>query len=254
MIAAMCEQFIARAAEPFPLDALWPLAERMERYGIAGFGWGVTWLGDDGALRTHRDTRAFRDDPERDRIGRIGTTSALVHLRRPSRLSTTQLPDTQPFLDPDGRFALAHNGELGSWTTARSRYREQGRIHGRADSEVAQRWLEDSWTGSDAIPDLLARLHADLGGVANLAVLDRDGAAYHYAGNPENPVFAFRLGRIGLATTGLYSIDRSLFHLAATGATNRRLARLTGTIALDGHGIPTDPSPARPARRPGARM
>ncbi len=97
MIAAMCEQFVARAAEPFPLDALWPLAERMERYGIAGFGWG------------------------------------------------------------------------------------------------AQRTL--------ALP-----------------------------------------------------VDRSPFHLAATGATNRRLVRLTGTVALDGHGIPTDPSPARPARRPGARM
>ena len=66
MIAAMCEQFVARAAEPFRLDELWPLAERMERYGIAGFGWGVTWLGDDGELHEHRDTRAFRDDPARD--------------------------------------------------------------------------------------------------------------------------------------------------------------------------------------------
>ncbi len=55
MIAPMCEQFVARAAEPFPLDALWPLAERMERNGIAGFGWGVTWLGVDGAVPGQRD-------------------------------------------------------------------------------------------------------------------------------------------------------------------------------------------------------
>ena len=43
MIRGMCEQFVARAAEPFRLDELWPFTERLERYGLAGFGWGVTW-------------------------------------------------------------------------------------------------------------------------------------------------------------------------------------------------------------------
>ena len=47
MIPTMCEQFDARAAQPFRLDELWPLATAMERYGIAGFGWGITWLGAD---------------------------------------------------------------------------------------------------------------------------------------------------------------------------------------------------------------
>ena len=41
MIAAMCEQFVARAAEPFRLDELWGFSERLERFGLAGFGWGV---------------------------------------------------------------------------------------------------------------------------------------------------------------------------------------------------------------------
>ena len=58
----MCEHFIARAAEPFRLDELWPFAERLERFGIAGFGWGASWLGDDGRLHSHRDVPAFRDD------------------------------------------------------------------------------------------------------------------------------------------------------------------------------------------------
>ena len=78
MIAAMCEQFVARAAEPFRLEELWPLAGRMERYGIAGFGWGVTWLGGDGELHEHRDTRAFRDDPSRDEVGRQQDRTAAV--------------------------------------------------------------------------------------------------------------------------------------------------------------------------------
>src|SRR5262249_8856405 len=59
----MCEHFIARAAEPFRLDELWPFTERLERFGIAGFGWGAAWLGADSTIRTHRDVRAFRDDP-----------------------------------------------------------------------------------------------------------------------------------------------------------------------------------------------
>ena len=159
MIPAMCEQFVARAAEPFRLDALWDFAERLERYGLAGFGWGATWLLPEGGLETYRDVRAFRDDPGRDRVGAIETTSVLVHLRRPSRLSTLQLADTQPFVDPAGRFAFAHNGDLRDFKAARAEYRRQARIHGRADSEVGQRWLEDAWSDAEPVGHLLGALH-----------------------------------------------------------------------------------------------
>lgn len=253
MIRAMCEQFVARAAEPFRLDDLWSFAERLEQYGIAGFGWGAAWIEGGGGLGCHRDVRAFRDDPRREAIGAIETTSALVHLRRPSRLSTLDLPDTQPFADPRARFAFSHNGDLRDWRPARARYRAEGRILGRADSEVGQRWLEDRWDGAadahrlqsaerDGDPDggdgawLLRELHATFGGHANLATLAADGTARHYAGNDENPVFTFRLGRIGIASTAIYSVDRSLFRFAARGATNRRLVRLQTTVTLDGNG------------------
>jgi hypothetical protein len=242
----MCEQFIARAAEPFRLDDLWPFTERLERFGIAGFGWGVTWLRPAGGLETYRCTTGFRDDPERDRVGRVETTSALVHLRRPSRLSTLTMPDAQPFDDPAGRFAFSHNGDLREFRAARDRFRRQGRIHGRADSEVGERWLEDAWSNDEPVAHLLAALHDGFGGEANLAVLTRDGLPHHYAGNPENPVFAFRLGRIGLASTAIYSVDRSLFRYAARGATDRVLARLHSTIALDERGRPVEAVPGRP--------
>ncbi len=244
----MCEQFVARAAEPFRLDELWPYAERLERFGIAGFGWGASWLDAAGGLRAYRHTDAFRDDPERDRLGAVETTSLLVHLRRPSRLSTLQLPDTQPFEDPAGRFAFSHNGDLRDYRPARARYRRQGRIHGRADSEVGQRWLEDAWSDDEPVAHLLAALHDAFGGEANLAVLTRDGTPHHYAGNPENPVFTFRLGRIGLASTAIYSVDRSLFRYAAKGATGRALARLHGTVALDERGNPVESGPGRRPR------
>lgn len=233
----MCEHFIARAAEPFRLDALWPFTERLERFGIAGFGWGAAWVGDDGTLRSHRDTRAFRDDPDgTSAVGLEATTAALVHLRRPSRLSTLSLPDTQPFDDPAGRYAFSHNGDLEDWRSLRTRYRQEGRIHGRADTEVGARWLEDAWHDGEPAAHLLAALHDRFGGQANLAVLAADGTPHHYAGNRENPVFSFRLGHIGVVSTGIYSLDRSLFRYVAPGATERRLVHLHDTVALDRNG------------------
>ena len=234
----MCEHFIARAASPFRLDTLWPFAERLERFGIAGFGWGASWLDDAGRLASYRDLRSFPDDPGHDDVGSIETTSALVHLRRPSRLSTLTLPDTQPFDDPAGRFSFSHNGDLRDYRSLRAAYRAQGRIHGRADTEVGARWLEDAWRPEEPAAHLLAALHDRFGGQANLAVLAADGTPHHYAGNGENPVFAFRLGHIGVVSTGIYSLDRSLFRFVAPGATDRRLVALRSTVALGPDGTP----------------
>jgi glutamine phosphoribosylpyrophosphate amidotransferase len=228
----MCEHFVARASAPFRLDELWPFADRLERFGIAGFGWGATWLTGAGGLATHKDIRAFRDDPNTTAVGANETTSLLVHLRRPSKLSTLQLADTQPFVDPAGRFSFSHNGDLRRYAEYRPRYRAEGRIHGRADTEVGARWLEDAWDDCPSAAAALRALHAAFEGEANLATIDASGSVVHYAGNVENPVFAFRLGAIGLISTALYSIDRSLFHLAAPGATGRRLARPGVTLAL----------------------
>ena len=228
----MCEHYVARSESPFRLAALWPFTERLERYGLAGFGWGAAWLTADGAIDSYRDVRAFRDDPGRDKVGAVETTSLVVHLRRPSKLSTLGLADTQPFLDPDGRFAFSHNGDFRQYDAARRRFRAEDRIHGRADSEVGERWLEDAWTDG-ARPDvLLGGLHDAFGGPANLSILARDGTVHHYAGNPENPVFTFRLGDIRLASTGIYSLDRSLFRYVAPEATERRLVSRRATVTL----------------------
>jgi predicted glutamine amidotransferase len=228
----MCEQYVAIADAPFRLDELWAFTERLEHYGIAGFGWGATWLADDGELHSYRDLGSFGDDAGREAVGRTSTRAVLVHLRRPSRFSTIGPADTQPFDDPDGRFAFSHNGDLERHRDHRDRYRAAGRIHGKADTEVGARWLEDEWDASASAPDALSRLHDTFGGHANLAVLTRDGAAHHYAGNDENPVFTFDLGRIHLASTGMYSLDRSVFKYVAPASTNRSLVRLSETASL----------------------
>ena len=233
----MCEHYVARAGEPFRLDELWPFTEQLERYGIAGFGWGAAWVSADGRIASHRDIGAFRGDSRREALGAVETTSLLVHLRRPSKLSTLGMADTQPFDDPAGRFSFSHNGDFRKVQEWRSRFRAAGRIHGRADTEVGARWLEDAWDGAAAGPTgVLATLHETFGGQANLSLLTADGGVSAYAGNTENPVFTFRLGRIGIASTGIYSLDRSIFRFAAPAATERQLVRVGGTVALDRQG------------------
>ncbi len=101
---------------------------------------------------------------------------------------------------------------------------------------MGARWLEDAWDGRTAPVDLLATLHETFGGQANLSLLTADGSVSAYAGNTENPVFTFRLGRIGLASTGIYSLDRSVFRFVAPGATDRRLVRVGGSVTLNRHG------------------
>ena len=236
----MCEQYVARAAEPFRIDELWPFTERLERWGLAGFGWGAAWVRADGRLCSYRAASAFRDDTEGvANVGREETTALLVHLRRPSRLSTLQVADAQPFDDPAGRFSFSHNGDLREWRTFRPTFQAQGRIHGRADTEVGARWLEDAWRPDASVAGLLGSLHDRFGGQANLAVLTADGVPHHYAGNGENPVFSFRLGRIGVVSTGIYSLDRSLFRFVAPDATARHLVRQGTTVGLDRDGNPT---------------
>ena len=65
------------------------------------------------------------------------------------------------------------------------------------------------------------------------AILTAEGGVHHYAGNRENPVFTFRLGGIRIASTGLYSLDRSLFRFAAPTATERHLVPLNTTVRFD---------------------
>ena len=222
----MCEHFIARAAEPFRLDELWPFAERLERYGLAGLRLG-SGLGRRG--RTARVVPRHPRLPRRPgaRGGRADeTTAALVHLRRPSKLSTLTLADTQPFDDPAGRFAFSHNGDLRDYRALRTAYRDAGpdprpgRHRGRralARGRVAPGRAGRGSPGRPPRPVRWAGQPRDPG-VAT-------ASAHHYAGNAENPVFAFRLGPIGVVSTGIYSLDRSLFRFVAPGATERRLVR-----------------------------
>lgn len=219
----MCEILAVGAETPQKLGSILSWAVEVERLGIAGFGWGVAWGTDGGGLQSYRNPTSVANDVEgmlalRDTPFR----SAVVHLRRPSRLSTVEIADTQPFLDEEGRFAFVHNGQFRHDGEQRERF--SGLLRGRADSEVGFRLfgalLEDTAPGP-----ALAAVHGTLGGTANLCCLLPGGELLLYGGHHGNALYRFRLGDVWVASTALHSDDDSLFDLVFPSATERELIR-----------------------------
>jgi glutamine phosphoribosylpyrophosphate amidotransferase len=210
----------------------------MEHYGSGRFGWGVAWLAD-GQVRLHRDTGQLRDDPAAgDWLGSVTSTCFLVHLRRPTHLSTITLADTQPFVTQAADLAFCHNGLFTEHDSHRPDY--AGRLAGTADSEVGFRMLQDIAESGVPVGDALALVHAKLGGQANLAALDRHGDVALYSNHERNRLWRFRCGTAEVAATELHSPDDSLFSLIFPDATDRSVvgesalllcARLTSRMA-----------------------
>jgi predicted glutamine amidotransferase len=238
---AMCEILAIVAERPLKLGPLLAWAGELERLGIAGFGWGVAWAGADGEMHCHRNPSSLAGDVEgmlalRD----TSAISALVHLRRPSRLSTVQEADTQPFLDEAGRFAFVHNGSFERDGELRSRF--AGNLRGRADSEVGFRLYQSLLDEEDPLPALV-RVHRTLGGTANLCVLLRGGQLALYAAHPHNAMRRFRLGGLSVACTSLHSDDESVFDLVFPEASDRDpLDAQVTTLVADRPPLTTQPS------------
>jgi glutamine phosphoribosylpyrophosphate amidotransferase len=214
----MCEIIAASAAAPLPLADLLAAAMEVERLGIAGFGWGVAWVASGGRLRGYRDPGSLSaDGGGRAALAGEGYMHALLHLRRPSRLSTIQPADTQPFIDGAAGVAFAHNGRF-----ARDDELREGLGHalrGEADSEVGfQLFLAMLNTMRPAAA--LPLVHGRLGGSANLCCVSLDGVLL-YGGHPGNALHRFRLGDAWMASTGLHSDDSSIFDLVFPAAVER---------------------------------
>lgn len=219
----MCEILAVAADRPIKLGKVLGWAAELERLGIAGFGWGVAWAGAEGAVRCHRNATSLAGDVEGMlRMRQTTALSMLVHMRRPSRLSTVDQADTQPFCDESGRFAFVHNGRFERDSEHRERF--AGVLRGRADSEVGFR-LFQTLVDSEGAAAGLAGVHRTLGGSANLCCLLPGGELVLYAAHPHNALRRFRLGDLWVACTSLHSDDDSVFDLVFPEATERELLR-----------------------------
>jgi hypothetical protein len=223
----VCELLIAAFDVPRSFRQIAPIAVRLEELGLAGFGWGLAWIDEEShAVRGVRGLHRFADE-----VGTLSTRASrrfLVHLRGPSRLSTVQLPDTQPFFDGD-RSAWCHNGYFERSEELRAHF--AGRLHGQADSEVGWQLFLDQ----DGDPlTALANVDASLGGQANLAYLGAEGDLCVYARNKSNRMWRFTLDAGSLVTTSLHSADGSLFDLVVPRATERERLELGTAVRIAG--------------------
>lgn len=234
----MCELLAAAFDEPRPFGDLSTVVAGLEQLGLGGFGWGVAWLDEEkAAVHGIRGLGRYQDEGQRKDSLLIRTSRRfLVHLRRPSRLSTVQMADTQPFFDGD-RSAWCHNGYLDRADDLRDRY--AGRLQGRADSEVGWQFFLDRLAAGDAPLDGLRAVDETFGGKVNLLYLAADGALCAYSRNATNRMWQFRLDGAEMAATDLHSDDSSLFDLVVPRATDRVLVppgtalRIAGPVAGD---------------------
>ena len=227
----MCEVLVAAYEVPRPFHQLAPSVVRLEQFGLGGFGWGVAWLDDaSGEVRAVRGLHRFADEGrEAAELATLESRRFLVHLRRPSRLSTIQMADTQPFLDGTAS-AWCHNG---FFTRAEQLRPGLGdRLGGQADSEVGWRsFLDHMKAGRDARSAFQA-VAAALGGRANLAFLGAPGELSVYAGNEANRMWRYTLDGGTVVSTGLHSDDASLFDLVATRAVDRERLELGTSLCV----------------------
>jgi hypothetical protein len=222
----MCEILAVAADRPIKLGRVLGWAAELERLGIAGYGWGVSWSGTEGMggeVRCHRNATSLAGDVEGMlKLRETTALSVLVHMRRPSRLSTVDQADTQPFCDETGRFAFVHNGRFERDAEYRERF--AGLLRGKADSEVGFRLFQSLLDGEHAAA-ALAGVHRGLGGTANLCCLLPGGELVLYAAHPHNALRRFKLGNLWVACTSLHSDDDSVFDLVFPEATERELLR-----------------------------
>jgi hypothetical protein len=222
----MCELLAVAWDRAEPFSRILPWARGLERVGIGGYGWGVAWLVAGGAVRGYRHPTSLEEDSKgASELAGVTSTRFLVHLRRPNKLSTVELADSQPFVDAGeeggpGTFAFCHNGFLERHEEIRTRY--EGRLKGRADSEVGfcmlADLLETGWQPEDALPEV----HRRFGGKANFGFLAAGGRLLVYGGNPSNAFWRFGLDGAEVAATQVHSDDLSLFDLLFDEAERRR--------------------------------
>jgi hypothetical protein len=217
----MCEILAVASTHPMWLGDVLAWGKKVEHFGIAGFGWGVAWLSPEGQLRVYRRPTSLAEDAEgRSRLAGESGSRILLHLRRPNRLSTIHLADTQPFADDSRQFAFVHNGKFKRDASWRERFRAV--LNGRADSEVGFH-LYASLLAEGTPREALIRVHKLLGGTANLGYLSREGELILYGGNRGNAFYGFQLGDLCVACTALHSDDASIFDLVFGRAAEKTL-------------------------------
>lgn len=206
----MCEMLLVRSERPFQLREVFSTAEALERYGIAGFGWGVAWL-ENGIIRCFKSPGRLTYEPMLVwGLAEHETNACLFHLRRPSLLCTISEVNTQPYVDGDS-IAFGHNGFFERHTEFRAKF--QSEVFGESDSEIGfHMYCRQVHNGFDPCTAMQATINALIGeGDANVIALHSDGTVIASGRNRMNRLFWFRGERFEGLVTELHSKDNTIF-------------------------------------------
>ena len=230
----MCEMVVSAWEESVPFERIRPWALEVERLGLSGFGWGAAWVDESaGRVALYKDTGTLREDPRAvSALEGVTARRWMVHFRRPSRLSTVDMADTQPFLVEDATWAFSHNGEFRRHNEFRAEL--GGVLRGRADSEVGFRLFERLLREGLSMDEAIEETHRRLEGHANVVYLRADGTMVVRAGNRHNPVWTFDFEGGHWAVTALHSPDESLFDMIFREVENRHEAEVPSQIVVAG--------------------
>jgi hypothetical protein len=230
----VCEILALACEEPRSYTDVHGWAGLLEHYGLGGFGWGVAWLDDDsGSVRVDRGLGRYEDEAQdHDQLMAAKSRRFLVHLRRPNKLSTVQMADTQPFFR-SGDYAWCHNGFLDRSEALRAPYAE--RLMGAADSEVGWLFFQERLEAGVNPVDALVEVDETFQGKVNLGYLGADATLALYTRNLENAMWQFEIDGARVVSTGIHSDDDSVFQLVYPGSSDPRLVP-TGTAVILGDG------------------
>jgi len=207
----MCEMLFLKSEKRFSLGDVIPLAMEMERYGMAGFGWGIAWV-NEGQIEHFRSEGKLQEERDlREKLSQESTTACFIHLRRPSMLSTIAVHNTQPYVSVSGDFAFGHNGFLEDTEKWAGELRDE--LTGESDSEYGfrlyQRLLDKGTSPQVAITQVVD--HTVGSGTANVIVMSRNQTAYGIGRNRDNRLFSFKGNGFTGMVTELHSPDGTVF-------------------------------------------
>ena len=220
----MCEILVAGAEKPVPFTRLEQWVLTQEKYGIAGWGWGVARLTDDGRLDVRRHVGKLAEDPDGlDSLRELESRRWVFHLRRPLRLPNI-VEDMQPFYSDQFGFAYAHNGDFEKADDFRDQF--DGLLAGSVDSEVGFRMTEKLIADGRELSEALDITLDTLGGTSNIALIYKDGKVLIYGKAKFNKLWRFCIDELECASTSLIFSDESFFDLVFDGLpTDRELVR-----------------------------
>jgi len=225
----VCEIVIVGSDSPVPFTRLESWVLTAEKHGIAGWGWGIAYLTDDGDVDVQRCVGKLGENEEMlNHYRSIESKRWLFHFRRPLRLPNV-LEDLQPFYSEKLNFAYAHNGDFEKADEYRHEF--PGLLNGKVDSEVGFRMTEKMLSEGLSLGQACLHTLDTLGGGANVALLYNDGSVWIDGNARFNKLWRFKVDELECASTSLIFSDESFFDLVYEGLpTDRALVR--GEVAL----------------------